>query len=107
LTQKGQLQNVNIENGNYILSDYWQSNATDILVAIKEQIKAALKKSDLKTFEKPQLVYVTSREMTVSNDCITPTMKVRRNFAKKYFVQEIKDMYERVANKVEILDMMA
>jgi len=44
--------------------------------------------------------------MTVANDCMTPTMKVKRNYAKKFYTQEIKDMYDRVANKLEIIDMM-
>jgi len=64
-----------------------------VVKAIFDDIKAKLKESKLNTFEKPMYVHLSSKEMTVENDCLTPTLKVRRNFAKKFYAQEIEDLY--------------
>jgi len=32
--------------------------------------------------------------MTVENDCLTPTLKVRRNFAMRMFAAEINELYD-------------
>lgn len=57
------------------------------------QLVPAIKGSkDIKAFEKPHFLYITSEEMTVENDCMTPTFKIRRNFAEKKFAEYIKKM---------------
>ena len=33
-------------------------------------------------------------EMTVENDCLTPSLKLKRNEAKKLFLDEIREMYD-------------
>lgn len=58
-------------------------NDKEICDFIFEDLKSQLKSSKLNTFEKPQRVLLTHKEMTVENDTLTPTFKVRRNFAVK------------------------
>lgn len=48
---------------------------------IFDDLRAKLKESKLNTFEKPQRIYLSDNEMSVEDDCLTPTLKVRRNFA--------------------------
>lgn len=57
-----------------------------------DDIRAKLKESKLNSFEKPNRVFLAHTEMTVENDCLTPTLKVRRNFAVRMFVKEIQDL---------------
>lgn len=66
-----------------------------LLEELKAQVKGVLAKSDCKSFEKPQQVWVSLEEMTVDNNCLTPTFKVRRNFAKKLFAEAIVKMYSK------------
>jgi len=54
-----------------------------IIEEIKIQVKDALLRSDLKTFEKPAVAWVTIKDMNEANECMTPSFKVRRNFACK------------------------
>lgn len=74
------------------LAEMWKNHKEEIIQRLKEQTKEAFKNSDLKGFEKPFYILVSPREMTVDNNCMTPTFKVKRNFAKKFWLQEIKDM---------------
>lgn len=67
--------------------------------------KAILASKDIKAFEKPHFVYISSNEMTVDNNCMTPTFKIRRNFANKMFDSEVKKMYAGDADK-NILKMV-
>jgi len=68
-------------------------NDEEVCNLVFNDLKSQLKSSNLNTFEKPQRILLTHREMTVENDTITPTFKVRRNFASKFFVNEINDLY--------------
>lgn len=61
--------------------------------AIFEDVRLKLKESTLNTFEKPKFIHLSSRELSVENDCLTPTLKVRRNFARKFYEQEIAELY--------------
>jgi long-chain acyl-CoA synthetase len=44
-------------------------------------------------FEIPQKVHLTSNTFTPENDILTPTFKLKRNEAKKFFLQDIKNLY--------------
>jgi len=56
----------------------------DIKAELHAQLVPAIKADKkVKPFEKPHFVYITYEEMTVDNDCMTPTFKIRRNFALK------------------------
>jgi long-subunit acyl-CoA synthetase (AMP-forming) len=37
---------------------------------------------------------ITTREFTVENNTLTPTMKLKRNDAKIMFLKEIKELYD-------------
>lgn len=55
----------------------------ELLKELHNQINTTLNSSELKSYEKPKRVYISLKEMTVDNECITPSMKIRRNNAKK------------------------
>lgn len=46
---------------------------------------AKAKESTLTSLEKVKKVHLTMTPFTVENDLITPTFKIKRNIAKKYF----------------------
>ena len=58
-----------------------------------EDIKKLSKEAGFFGFEIPLKVHLTSTTFTIENDLLTPTFKVKRNEAKKYFFQQIKDLY--------------
>ena len=49
--------------------------------------------------EKIKKVHLSDDPFTVENDLLTPTMKIKRAVARKYFAKEIKEMYESEENK--------
>lgn len=50
--------------------------------------------SGLKGFEIIKNVYLSPEAFTVDNDLCTPTLKIRRHVAKKYFEKQIQELYE-------------
>jgi long-chain acyl-CoA synthetase len=52
------------------------------------------RKNDLKGFELPKKIFLTKEPFSVENQIVTPTLKIRRHNAKKYFMEEIKKLYE-------------
>ena len=44
--------------------------------------------------EKIKKVHLSDDPFTVDNDLLTPTMKIKRAVARKYFAKEIKEMYD-------------
>jgi len=55
-------------------------------------LQLKLRESKLSSFEKPQRIFLSPIEMTTENECITPTLKVRRNFARRMFSKEIQQL---------------
>ena len=51
------------------------------------------RKVDFKGFEIVKKVYLSPEPFTVENDLCTPTLKVRRHIAKKYFAQQLDKLY--------------
>ena len=51
------------------------------------------RKADFKGFEIIKKIYLSPEPFTVENDLCTPTLKVRRHIAKKYFANKIKELY--------------
>ena len=51
------------------------------------------RKADFKGFEIIKKIYLSLEPFTVENDLCTPTLKVRRHVAKKYFANKIKELY--------------
>ena len=54
---------------------------------------AKAKEFNLNGLEKIKKVHLTSTPWTVENDLITPTFKIKRNIAKKTFLEQIEAMY--------------
>ena len=52
------------------------------------------KKFDFKGFEKIKKIYLSPEPFTVQNELCTPTLKVRRHVAKKYFADKSAQMYK-------------
>ena len=51
------------------------------------------RKADFKGFEIIKKIYLSPEPFTQENDLCTPTLKVRRHVAKKYFAEIIKKLY--------------
>jgi long-chain acyl-CoA synthetase len=47
------------------------------------------------SLEKIKQIHLTLDVFTIENDLLTPTMKIKRNIAKKVFDSEIKALYAR------------
>ena len=52
------------------------------------------RKNGLKGFEIPKQIFLFKDKFSVENQIITPTMKMKRHVAKKFFEKEINKMYE-------------
>jgi long-chain acyl-CoA synthetase len=63
----------------------------DFLLA---EIKAKGKEGGLFGFEIPTRILVITTPFSMENDLLTPTFKLKRAEAKKYFLKEIKEMYD-------------
>lgn len=61
---------------------------------IQDEIKGKSKEAGFFGFEIPQKTHITDIAFTVENDLLTPTFKLKRNEAKKFFLKEIKAMYD-------------
>ena len=84
---KKKYENVSKENYKNNFDD--QELKTEI---VKELDKFG-RKNDLKGFELPKKIHLCKEPFSVENQIITPTMKIRRHIAKKYFEAEIKKLY--------------
>ena len=66
----------------------------DLKEEIIKEIDDFGRKNGLKGFEIPKKIHLFKDEFSVENQVMTPTMKIRRHTAKKFFEKEINDMYE-------------
>ena len=85
--QKKGIKNVNKEN----YKDYF--NDIDLNNDIVEQLNKFGRENDLKGFELPKKVYLCKENFSIENQILTPTMKIRRAFAKERFANEIRKLY--------------
>ena len=60
---------------------------------ILEDLENIGRKADFKGFEIIKKISLSPEPFTVENDLCTPTLKVRRHVAKKYFANKIKELY--------------
>ena len=51
------------------------------------------REKNLMGFELPKKVYLVKEPFSIENEIMTPTMKLRRHFAKKFFEKEINKLY--------------
>ena len=50
--------------------------------------------NNLMGFELPKKIYLVKEPFTIDNQIMTPTMKLRRHFARKYFEEQINKLYD-------------
>ncbi len=55
---------------------------------------AKAKEYGLNSLEKVKALHLTAEPFSIDNDIITPTFKIKRNIAKKVFMDQIEKMYE-------------
>jgi long-chain acyl-CoA synthetase len=60
---------------------------------IVDEIVAKCKEASFFGFEIPQKAYLSLTPFTPDNDILTPTFKLKRNEAKKFFLSNIKELY--------------
>ena len=84
---KNKHNDVNEENYKEHLDD------EDIKKEIIKDIDIYGRKNDLKGFELPKKIHLCKEPFSIENQIITPTLKIRRHQAKKYFQKEINALY--------------
>lgn len=52
-------------------------------------------KNKLSGLEKIKQIYIAADPFTIEQDLLTPSMKIKRNVAKKFFEEQIKELYAR------------
>ena len=72
--------------------DYFENE--ELKKEILANLEAIGRKADFKGFEIIKKVYLSPTPFTVENDLATPTLKLRRHIAKKYFEDKIKELYQ-------------
>ena len=82
-------KNQNVSKENY--KDYFEDK--DLKTEIVKELDKSGRKAGLKGFELPKKIHLCKSPFTVENQIVTPTMKIRRHIAKKFFYEEIKKMY--------------
>lgn len=65
-----------------------------VLKAYLEELDKEAKRAGLAGFEKIKGLYLTLDPFTMENDLLTPTFKVKRNIAAKYFRPQIDQLYK-------------
>ena len=65
----------------------------DFKKAIQGEIMKIKKDYNFNSLEVPKQLVCVSEELTVENDCLTPTLKLKRNETKQRFIAEIREMY--------------
>ena len=84
---KGKIENVNKDN----VKDYYEDK--DLKTEIIKELDGFGRKNGLKGFELPKKIHLCKDPFSVENQIVTPTMKIRRHIAKKFFEKEIKGLY--------------
>ena len=65
----------------------------DLKKEIIKDIDIYGRKNDLKGFELPKKIHLCKEPFSIEKQVITPTLKIRRHQAKKYFAKEINALY--------------
>ncbi len=81
---KTKVNDINKENYINYLED------EDLKKEIVKELDTYGRKNDLKGFELPKKIFLCKEPFSVENQIITPTLKIRRPKAKKYFIEEKK-----------------
>ena len=59
-----------------------------------DEIKSKCKEAGFFGFEIPTKIHLTTTAFTIENELLTPTMKLKRNEAKLFFLNQIRSMYD-------------
>lgn len=59
-----------------------------------DEIKSKCKEAGFFGFEIPTKIHLTTTAFTIENELLTPTMKLKRNEAKHFFLNQIRSMYD-------------
>ena len=86
---KKKINDINKENYKNYLDD------EELKKEIIKELDSYGRKNDLKGFELPKKIFLVREPFSVDNQIITPTLKIRRHNAKKFFREEIKKLYEK------------
>jgi long-chain acyl-CoA synthetase len=73
------------------LDEFYKSK--EWLEIVNEKFNQTKKESNFTGLEIPKDFYFTREEFTLENDMLTPTMKLKRNDAKKKYYEQIREMY--------------
>ena len=80
---------INANMDNY--KNYFDNN--ELKKEILKELEKMGKANDFKGFEIIKKIFLFKDDFTIENDLVTPTLKVKRHNAKKFFEKEIEDMY--------------
>jgi len=68
-------------------------NNPQLLAEVIKSLENIGKQNEFKGFEMIKKVHLTNDMFTIENDLLTPTMKLKRNEAKKRYIETIKKFY--------------
>lgn len=71
----------------------------EVAQLVLNQLNKVGKKAGLHGFELAKAVYLEEEQFTMEKDLLTPTLKVKRPQAKKYYENEIAAMYDQINNQ--------
>jgi long-chain acyl-CoA synthetase len=69
-------------------------NDKSVIDAIKKDFETIMKDNNLNGLERIHQFHLTSKEFTIDNGCLTPSLKLVRRKAAEMFKQEIDNLYE-------------
>jgi long-chain acyl-CoA synthetase len=65
----------------------------ELKATVLSQMEAKAKEYGLSGIERVKKVHITASQFAVTNDLVTPTFKLKRFNAKKFFQEQIEEMY--------------
>ena len=83
-------KNININKDNY--KEFFDNK--DLIAEIIHELDQFGRKNDLKGFELPKKITLCKEPFSANSKICTPTLKLRRHEAKKFFINEINKLYE-------------
>lgn len=70
-------------------------NNENLIAEVMADVMQLSKEFGLNGLEKPKGLCLTTEPFSIENGLLTPTMKLKRNVAKKHFGDQITKLYER------------
>jgi long-chain acyl-CoA synthetase len=70
-------------------------SSDDLKKTIVQDLNKLAGENKFNSLEKIKQLHLVIDPFTIENDLLTPTMKVKRNVAKKVFDKEINDLYTK------------